>query len=74
MRDMTAEGCATKLLNEIIPWWGCPLAIHRDHGWTYVSQVSREFCRMIEVRQTRTNVRDPRGNGQAERFYHTFLL
>ena len=28
---------------------------------------------MLEVRQTRTSVRNPRGNGQAERFNRTLL-
>ena len=27
VHDMTAEVCATKLLNEVIPGLGCPLAI-----------------------------------------------
>ena len=30
VRDMTAEVCAIMLLNEVIPRWGCPLAIHSD--------------------------------------------
>ena len=73
VRDMTAEVCATKLLNEIIPRWGCPLAIHSDQGRTYESKVFKELCRMLEVRKTRTSVRNPRGNGQAERFNRTLL-
>ena len=73
VRHMTAEVCATKLLNEVIPRWGCPLAIHSDQGRTYESQVFKELCRMLEVRKTRTSVRNPRGNGQAERFNRTLL-
>ena len=73
VRDMTAEVCATKLLNEVIPRWGCPLAIHSDQGRTYESQVFKQLCRMLEVRKTRTSVRNPRGNGQAERFNRTLL-
>ena len=71
--DMTAEVCAQKLLNEIIPRWGCPLSIHSDQGRTYESKIFKELCRMLEVRKTRTSVRNPRGNGQVERFNRTLL-
>ena len=71
--DMTAEVCATKLLNEVISRWGCPLAIHSDQGRTFESKIFMELCRMLEVRKTRTSVRNPRGNGQAERFNRTLL-
>ena len=71
--DMTAEVCATKLLNEVISRWGCPLAVHSDQGRTFESKVLRELCRMLEVRKTRSSVRNPRGNGQVERFNRTLL-
>ena len=71
--DMTAEVCADKLLNEVISRWGCPLQIHSDQGRTYESKIFKELCRMLEVRKTRTSVRNPRGNGQAERFNRTLL-
>ncbi|MCG8044299.1 MAG: DDE-type integrase/transposase/recombinase, partial [Candidatus Thiodiazotropha endolucinida] len=71
--DMTAEVCANKLLNDVISRWGCPLSIHSDQGRTYESKVFSELCRMLEVRKTRTSVRNPRGNGQVERFNRTLL-
>ena len=71
--DMTAEVCAQKLLNEVISRWGCPLSIHSDQGRTYESKVFKELCRMLEIRKTRTSARNPRGNGQAERFNRTLL-
>ena len=71
--DMTAEVCATKIVNEFIARWGCPLAIHSDQGRTFESKVFREMCRMLEIRKTRTSPRNPRCNGQSERFNRTLL-
>ena len=71
--DMTAELCDEKLLNEVISRWGCPYSFHSDQGRTYESSVFRELCRMLEVRKTRTSVRNPRGNGQVERLNRTLL-
>ena len=71
--DMSAEVCAQKLLNEVISRWGCPLAIHSDQGRTFESKIFQELCRLLEVRKTRTSVRNPRGNGQVERFNRTLL-
>ena len=71
--NMTAEVCAQKLLNEMITRWGCPLSIHSDQGRTYESRTFKELCRMLEIRKTRTSVRNPRGRGQAECFNRTLL-
>ena len=71
--DMTAEVCASKILNEYISRWGCPLSIHSDQGRTYESKVFKELCRMLEISKTRTSVRNPKGNGQSERFNRTLL-
>ena len=71
--DMTADVCATKLLNEVISRWGCPLTVLSDQGRTFESKIFRELCRMLEVRKTKTSVRNPRGNGQADRFNRTLL-
>ena len=70
---MTAEVCATKILNEYVARWGCPLSIHSDQGRTYESKIFKELCRMLEIRKTRTSVRNPKGNGQSERFNITLL-
>lgn len=71
--DKSAEMCAVKFLNEVISRRGCLLAIHSDQGRTYESKVFKELCRMLEITKTRTSVRNPRGNGQVERFNRTLL-
>jgi hypothetical protein len=37
--DQTAETCASKILNEFISRWGCPLTIHSDQGRNYESKI-----------------------------------
>ena len=71
--DMTAEVCASKVVNEFISRWGCPLTLHSDQGRTYESNSFREMCRMLEMKKSRTSPRNPKGNSQSERFNRTLL-
>ena len=69
--DQTAETCASRILNEFISRWGCPLSILSDQGRNYESKVFRELCRMLQIRKTRTSPHNPKCNGQVERFNWT---
>ena len=71
--DQTAVTCANKLLNEVICRYGCPLTLHSDRGRNYESLLFVELCRLLEIKKTRTSVRNPRCNGQAERFNRSLL-
>ena len=73
MPNQLAEDCATKILNEVIARWGAPLRIHSDQGSTFESRVFQHLCNLLEVKKTRTSPRNPRGNGQTERFNRTLL-
>ena len=57
----------------MIARYGAPLSIHSDLGSNYESQIFQELCRLMEVRKTRTSVRNPKGNGQAEKFNKTLV-
>ena len=71
--DQTAKTCANKLLNEVIARYGCPLTILSDQGAAYESAIFHELCQLLEIRKTRTSPRNPRCNGQAERFNRSLL-
>ena len=71
--DMTAEVCASRIVNELIARWECPLTIDSDQGRTYESNVFKEMCRMLEIRKSPTSARNPQGNGQSERFNGSLL-
>ena len=71
--DQSAVTCANKLLNEVISRYGCPLTLHTDRGRNYESSIFIELCKLLEIKKTRTSVRNPRCNGQAERFNRSLL-
>ena len=71
--DQTAVTTGNVILNEVITMYGAPLSIHSDLGSNYESQIFQELCRLMEVRKTRTSVRNPKGNGQAEKFNKTLV-
>jgi transposase InsO family protein len=72
--DQTAETCAAKLLDEYIGRFGCPLALHSDQGSNFGSDVFHQLCQLMEIRKSRTSVRNPKGNGGIERSHRTLLL
>ena len=61
------------ILNEVIARYGCPLTIHSDQGRCYESAIFAELCKVLEIRKTRTSARNPRCNGQGERFNRSLL-
>ena len=71
--DQTSETTANVILNEVIARYGAPLSIHSDLGSNYGSVIFKELCRLMEVRKTRTSVRNPKGNSQAEKFNKTLV-
>jgi transposase InsO family protein len=62
-----------RILNDFIAHWGCPLSIHTDQGSAFESKLFKDLCQMLDIRKTRTSSRNPRRNGQVERFNRTLL-
>ena len=71
--DQTAETTARVILNEVIARFGCPISIHSDQGSNYESKIFSELCEMLEIKKTRTTSRNPKGNGQTERYNKTLI-
>ncbi|CAC5364722.1 unnamed protein product [Mytilus coruscus] len=73
LKDQTAATCAYFILDEVICRYGCPLSLHSDQGRNFESEIFTELCFLPEIRKTRTSVRNPKGNGQIERFNRSLL-
>jgi hypothetical protein len=71
--DQTAVTCATKIVDEVISRFGCPLDFHSDQGSNFQSVVFNDLCRLLEIRKTRTSPRHPQCNGKVERFNQTLV-
>lgn len=71
--DQTAFTCAQIILNEVICRLGCPLAIHSDQGRKFESKMFKQLCEILEIRKTRTSPRNPKCNGQTERFNRSIV-
>ncbi|CAC5378745.1 unnamed protein product [Mytilus coruscus] len=69
--DQSAITCAEKILNEVISRFGCPLSLHSDRESNYESQIFNDLCVILEIKKTRTTVRNPKCNGLSERFNKT---
>jgi len=67
----TSEVCAQVLVNEVIGRFGCPNDLHSDQGRNFESKVFKSMCAMLGIRKTRTSPKNPKCNGQTERFNST---
>ena len=71
--DYEASTCANVIMNEVIARYGCPLELLTDQGRNYESNLFKDLCQLLEVRKKRTSIRNPRCNGQTERFNRTLI-
>jgi hypothetical protein len=49
------------------------LAIHSDQGRNFDSEIFKQLCEILEIRKTRTSPRNPKCNGQTERFNRSIV-
>ncbi|XP_052255150.1 uncharacterized protein LOC127860882 [Dreissena polymorpha] len=53
--------------------WGARLVVHGDQGAAIESQLFKDLCVLMDVKKTRSCPRNPRGNGQVERFNRSLM-
>ena len=71
--DQTAVTCARVLLNEVFARYGTCNMLLADQGRMFEGSIFQEICRLLEIKKSRTSVRNPKCNGQTERFNRTLI-
>ena len=71
--DQCSNTIADKIVFEFLSRYGCCLDIHSDRGSNYQSELFREVCRLLEIKQTRTSGFRPMANGMIEKFNSSLL-
>ena len=69
--EKTARGCASKIVDDYIPRWGCPHTFLSDRGTEFISQVSRAVYETLGTVKKFTSSYHPQTNGMVERLNHT---
>jgi Chromo (CHRromatin Organisation MOdifier) domain len=65
--NITGEGVATLYFRHLIPWFGVPRKIISDRDPRFVSNFTRELCRLLHIEQNVSTAFHPRTDGQSER-------
>ena len=71
--DQTAATCARVLLNEVFARYGVCNMLLADQARSFEGTIFQEMCRLLEIKKSRTSVRNPKCNGQTERFNRTLI-
>lgn len=69
LADMTAETCATALINGWISRFGCPEHITTDRGGQFLSQTFKELAAILNATHHTTTSYHPAANGLVERLH-----
>lgn len=69
----TAITVADTLVTEVFTKLGLPRILHSDQGTEFQSQLLRELCKLLEIKQTRTAPYHPQSDGIVERFNRTLI-
>ena len=69
--EKTARGCASKIVDDYMPRWGCPHTFLSDPGTEFISQVSRAVYEALGTVKKLKCPYHPQTNGMVERLNHT---
>lgn len=65
--NMTSQTIIDKLLDQLIPRFGCPAFILTDQGSDFTSSLAHDFYRTLQARKLTTTAYHPQTNGLTER-------
>ncbi|KFD59604.1 hypothetical protein M514_28218 [Trichuris suis] len=73
VKDMEGATTASVLVREWFCRYGLPEEILTDEGRTFVSDLMKSVCTLLDIRRLRTSAYHAQSNGQVERFNRTLL-
>ena len=73
MKNIDSVTVAFALAGNIICRFGCPRMIHTDQGSNFLSQIMKNFCQILKIKQARSNAFHPQSLGALERSHHVFV-
>ena len=70
--NRTAPTVANVIVNRLIPQEGPPIKIMSDNALEFTSRAQQRVCEIFGITRERIIPRDPKSNGQIERFFRPF--
>jgi hypothetical protein len=67
LQNILATTIDDALINHVICQHGIPNVLHSDRGTSYLANIVRETCKLLNIKKTRTTSFHPECNGQSER-------
>ncbi|KAI9560471.1 hypothetical protein GHT06_014495 [Daphnia sinensis] len=71
MKNQSARTVARKFIRHVILRYGSPLQILTDQGKNFLSNLIKDICSLLNIKQTRTTAYHPATDGMVERFNRT---
>jgi len=73
IKDKKAATVAKVLVKEIVCRYGCPRTLLSDRGGEFMSELSNETYRLMNIKKLNTSGYRPQTNGMVEKFNHTLI-
>ena len=71
--DKKADTVAQVLVEQIVCRYGCPRTLLSDRGGEFLSELSNETYRLMNIKKLNTSGYRPQTNGMVEKFNHTLV-
>jgi len=71
MQDQKAETIAKIFAEQVVLPFGAPIHLLTDRGTNFVSDLMKQVCKLLSIKQIQTTAYHPQANGATERYNQT---